>query len=72
MKNIDIMETIQKLGEMEGTNRRGRPCREWLDDIKKWCEKDIRYLRRVAQDRNKWKEMVKCALDTYGLSAHGK
>jgi len=34
-----------------------------------WCEKYIGYLRRVAQDRNKWKEMVKCALDTYGLGS---
>jgi len=41
------------LEEMEGANRRGRPCREWLDDIKEWCEKG--YLRRVAQDRNKYK-----------------
>jgi len=55
------------LGEMEGTNGRGRPCGEWLDDIKEWCEKDIGYLRRVAQDKNMWKEMVKCSLDTYGL-----
>jgi len=47
------------------------PCREWLDDIKECCEKDIGYLRRVAHNRNKWKEMVNCALDTYGLSAYG-
>jgi len=39
---------------------------------KEWCENDIGSLRRVAQDRNKWKEMVKCALDTYRISAHGK
>jgi len=25
------------LGEMEGANRRGRPCRKWLDDIKAGC-----------------------------------
>jgi len=29
------------LGEMEVANRRGRRCREWLIDIKEWCEKDI-------------------------------
>jgi len=38
-----------------------------LDDIKEWCEKDIGYLKRAPNDRNKWKEMVKCALDTYSL-----
>jgi len=40
-----------------------------VDDIKEWCEKDIGYLRRTAQDRHKWKEMVKCVLDTYGLGS---
>jgi len=31
---------IVMLGEMEGTNRRGRKCREWLYVIKEWCETD--------------------------------
>ena len=25
-----------KFGRMDGTNRRGRPHREWLDDITEW------------------------------------
>jgi hypothetical protein len=29
------------LGMMDGNTRRGRPAREWLDDIKDWCGKDI-------------------------------
>jgi len=28
-------------GIMEGTTRRVRPNREWLDDIKEWCQEDI-------------------------------
>jgi len=60
------------LSEMEGAKRRGRSCREWLDDIKEWCEEDIGHLRKAVQDRNKWKEMVKCAFDTYRLYAHGQ
>ena len=59
------------MGVMDGSNGRGRPCREWLDDIKEWCQKDIQLLSVMAQERNKWKEVVRCALDTYGLSAHG-
>jgi len=27
------------LGKLEGDNRKGRPYREWLDDIKEWCQK---------------------------------
>ena len=51
---------------MDGTNRKGRPCREWLDDIKEWCQKDIHLLNEVAKERNKWRWTVKCSLDTYG------
>jgi len=32
------------MGVMDGDNRRRRPYREWLDDIKEWCQKDILYI----------------------------
>ena len=25
--------------KMGGKSRRGRPCREWLDDITEWCQR---------------------------------
>jgi len=28
------------IGKVDGDSRKGRPCREWLDDIKEWCQKD--------------------------------
>ena len=28
-------------GEMAGKTKRGRPRREWLDDIKEWCNEEI-------------------------------
>ena len=59
------------VGIMEGTGKRGRPSREWLDDIRDWCQKDVHSLSTIAQDRSEWKAMVKCAVGTYGLSAHG-
>ena len=34
-KNRRIKELM--LGRIEGANRRGRPPREWLDDITKWA-----------------------------------
>jgi len=33
-------------GIMEGASRRGRLIREWLDDIKEWCQEDIHTLSR--------------------------
>jgi len=51
-------------GEMEGKTKRGRPKREWLDDVKECCDEEIYILKRKAQDRDAWKMIVKCALDT--------
>src|SRR5207245_1907907 len=59
------------VGSMDGKGKRGRPKREWLDDIREWCQKDIQTLSRLANERGVWKEMVNCALDTYGQYAQG-
>ena len=59
------------LGIMDGKARRGRPNREWVDDIMDWCRQDLHSLTLLAQDRGGWKEVMKYALDTYGCSAHG-
>ena len=58
-------------GTMEGTGKRGRPHREWLDDITEWCQKDLHHLCEATRDRVRWKLLMQCAVDTYGLSAHG-
>ena len=53
-------------GMMDGAGIRGRPCREWLDDIKDWCKMEIHQLSRAAQERDKWRWIVSHAIDTYG------
>jgi len=59
------------LGIMDGKGRRGRPNREWIEDIKEWCKNDLYSLTKTAQDRKFWKQMKKFMWDTCGLSAHG-
>ena len=59
------------LGIMDGTGKKGRPNREWLDDVRDWCHEEVHKLQSVAQDRAEWKRKVNLALGTYGLSAHG-
>ena len=53
-------------GIMEGTNKRGRPHREWTDDIEEWCGTDLQKLCHAAQNRVEWRDIVKKASDTYG------
>ena len=54
-------------GIVEGTNKKGRPHREWLDDVKQWCQETSIYrLYRTAQARDKWITVVEKASSTYG------
>ena len=46
------------LSQMEGKSRRGRPCREWLDDIIEWCQRSRQDLLHLAQDRQAWKNLI--------------
>ena len=45
-----LMKNVM-FGMVDGTSLRGRPSREWLDDVKDWCNMDIHTLSRMAQDR---------------------
>jgi hypothetical protein len=65
MKDDRLVKCVV-FGIMDGQSRRGRPSREWLDDIKEWCQEDIHTLSRTAQDRTRWRQTVRRALDTNG------
>ena len=45
-------------GKMDGKSRRGRPCREWLDDITEWCQRSGHDLFHLAQDRRAWRNLI--------------
>jgi len=64
MKDNRLVKEVM-FGMMEGQMRRGRPCRERLDDIKEWCGEEIQTLNIKAKDRDMWRTVVKTALDTY-------
>jgi len=51
---------------IDGLNRRGRPSRESMDDIKEWCQTDVQTLGIIAQDRSEWKRVVMETLVTNG------
>src|SRR6218665_1793828 len=65
MKDNRLVKEVM-FGTMEGEMRRGRPCREWLDDIKEWGCEEIHLLNRKAQVHGTWRTVVRTALDTYG------
>ena len=60
--------------ELEGTRRRGRPRKEWKEEV----ERDLQVLgvrrwRELVADRKKWKDIVRQAkAHTVGCSANGR
>jgi len=58
-------------GIMDGSNKRGRPHREWSDDIEQWCGTTLQKLSHAALDRQRWAAIVRMASDTNGHWAHG-
>lgn len=70
--HICRMENDRKIkfvvfGMMEGVNKRGRPHREWADDIQEWTGLTLQKLSWEAQDRIKWRDRISRAVSTYGL-----
>ena len=49
MKDYRMVKEVM-FGTMEGESSRGRPCREWLNDIKKWGGEEI-YIRYSTERR---------------------
>jgi len=58
-------------GNVDGTSKRGRPCREWMDDIVSWCKTGLQELNSLAQDLRRWKLITRQAMDTNGHWSHG-
>ena len=54
-------------GMVDWTNKKGRPQREWLDDIRQLCQETSIYkVYRTASVRDKWNTVVDKASSTYG------
>ena len=45
-------------GTVEGTRKRGRPKRIWMDDIKDWTGRNVEELLRLAENRSVWSRVV--------------
>ena len=55
MSNDRKIKTLM-FGIMDGPNKRGRPHREWADDIVDWCGASLQELSYSALDRIKMEQ----------------
>jgi len=58
-------------GIVDGTNKRGRPCRESMDDIVSWCKTGLQELNSLAPNRRRWKLITRQGMETNGRWSHG-
>lgn len=69
--HICRMENDRKIksivfGRLDGTNKRGRPHTEWMDNITDWCGASIQELYHAALEKQKWRRITRTASGTYG------
>jgi len=51
---------------MDEDIKRGRPDKEWVDDIVQCCRTSLQEMSHSALDRNNWQKMMKQASDAHG------
>ncbi len=51
------MKNTIMFGMVEGCRQRGRPKRQWVDDIKEWTGKSEYQLVRMAESRKNWHDV---------------
>ena len=49
-----VMPKIILQRTVDSSRRRGRPCKSWKDNTKKWTGQPIPSLLRIANDRGRW------------------
>jgi len=57
MPDDRLLKTLL-FGMIDGERRPGRHARKWIDDILKWCGKDLRDAASTTEDRTKRKQFV--------------
>lgn len=65
MDNSRLLKHVV-FSRIDGKSRRGRPCREWLDDITEWCGYSIQDLVHLAQSRYQWKNLIQTVVGPNG------
>ena len=56
-----ITKTVVE-GYVEGRRRRGRPRKQYIDNIKQWTQLATSQCVRAAEDRSRWKQLVSQAM----------
>src|SRR6218665_3740069 len=64
--HICRMENDRKIksvvfGRLKGTNKRGRPHKEWMDNITEWCGVSIQELYHAALEKQKCRRITRMA-----------
>ena len=56
-RHTTILKEVME-GKVDGKRARGRPPRQWLDDIREWTGKSAKECTDLARDRNEWRSIT--------------
>ena len=58
-------------GTVEGSRRRGRPKKSWIDNIAEWTSKSFAETQAMAHDRHEWRELTRTSVMTPPTAPRG-
>ena len=56
----NLVKTVLQ-GKMEGTRKRGRPRKQYQDNITTWLDSQMKDVIHATENRRTWRNMVKAA-----------
>ena len=61
VKRHDCLERTLLEGKVDGRRGRGRPKRQWMDDVTEWLGMDYERVGRLAMDRGLFRNSIAAA-----------
>ena len=58
-------------GTFEGSRRRGRPKKSWIDNIAEWTGKSFAETQAMAHNRQEWRELMRKSVMTAPTALRG-
>lgn len=62
---MNFHSSFEISASMEGTGKKGRRNRSWLDDLQNWTQLDFQKASHITQGKQLWRSHIQKALDTY-------
>ena len=60
-KKAEVLRTPNEKSKVDGSRGRGKPRKQWEDDLEQWTGEGLGQLKRKAMGREEWRKNVRTA-----------